>query len=486
MTITIGDMVYWIRGNSEKLPADLKKSEQQVKGFGSAVSESLKTQLNFALGAVMSDGMRQLSEGLKRFTTDLINTTVEYSNQMQDLALITGASIEDTSRLFNVADDLRIQYSDLATGLRIYSDFLSRTGSKEDASVESLAKLSDQYLLLNEGVERTSFLIERFGARSGTELGKLLAIGSDALLEMNAAVDENLILTNESVKASEEYRLTLDNWEDSIQGLKLSLGETLLPILAKFLETIVDKGIPALEWIIEKFTNLPAPIQWVIVGLGGLLTIVAALAPQLLALGGIVKAIAGAGVLVALKGAIAGVIEHIAVWAVVTLPGLGAAITAFLTGPLLLLIAGIGILLFTIKEFGPAAWENFKGLYDLIRILIKGLSDRIKYEAKRIGINFIIGIGEGIAAGWGWLKGVIGQVAGLMTGSGASKTASSAAQGATTGAASGVTTYKSAVPLSVSVGTIQVNGSLSESERAWFTNQAKTIAVKSITEALTP
>ncbi len=49
-----------------------------------------------------------------------------------------------------------------------------------EPSIENLAKLSDEYLALAPGMERTQFLMDRFG-RSGDEMGKLLEKGRDFL-----------------------------------------------------------------------------------------------------------------------------------------------------------------------------------------------------------------------------------------------------------------------------------------------------------------
>lgn len=398
MSITLGDLVWWIRGKTDKLPEDLDKSKQQVEGWGKKVSETFKDQMNIAVGVFMSQGMMQLSGALQGFTDDLINTTVEYSNQMQDLALITGMTLEDTSRLYNVADDLRVGYSDLTTGMRIYADYLDRTNSTENLTIESLARLSDEFLKLAPGVEQTAFLIERFGARSGTEMGKLLAIGSQAILDMAGALDENLIVTEETVKVTEEYRLALDEWEDSIQGLKIALGQEFLPYLTQFTGWMTSNGIPALQGFIDWFKQLPAPVQSASIGLLGVLAALTAMAPMILSISTLIGP---------LIGMITGIPAFLTGTLFPALTTIGTGIVSFLVTPVGVLVLAITGLILVIGSLGREAWTAMKQLYDIMMTTLIRIAHNLGMRGVEAGLNIVYGIGKGIRSGVGWLVDII-------------------------------------------------------------------------------
>jgi hypothetical protein len=102
-------------------------------------------------------------------------------------------------------------------------------------NIEGLAKLSDQYLALKPGVERTQFLLDKFG-KSGMEMGKLMEKGGAGIREMSDAVDENLIMTQKGIDAADNYQEALDNWNDSIQAVKISIGNELLPVMTDLLD----------------------------------------------------------------------------------------------------------------------------------------------------------------------------------------------------------------------------------------------------------
>lgn len=153
---------------------------------------------------------------------------VNYAEQVKNLSRNIGVSAEDASRLIQVADDVRISYSSLGTALKI-----AQKGGI-DTSVEGLAKLADQYQKLAPGIERTQFLMKTFG-RSGMEMGKLLEQGGDGVREMAGEIDKSLIITEAGIKASDEYQAALDEFNDSVMALKISIGNELLPTMTKML-----------------------------------------------------------------------------------------------------------------------------------------------------------------------------------------------------------------------------------------------------------
>lgn len=426
MGITIGDAILWIRGDRSKLSPDLNAAETQTKSWGSRLSGALKDQMNFAMGQIMASGLTQLSNSITNFMREAIDTTQKYNEEIADLSRLTGATLEDSSRLYNVADDLRVGYGDLSSALRIYATRLKDTGSQEQLSIETLAKLSDEYLKLPPGIARTNFLIERFG-RNGAELAKILEKGSDELRRMGEGLDKNLIVTEESVAASEAYRLALDEWDDSIKGLKIAFAQELLPYLTEFLKFMTAEGIPALRSFIDWFKGLPEPVQKGSMALGGLFFVLMKIGPAVLGITGLLNMLSGGGTAGAAGGAAAGAAAKggglmglvniirgavIPVWNF--LGTVFSSVAAALLSPIGLLVMAIGLLIFTWQNLGPAATKALEQLVFIFTHSGKNLAKNVKEIFRQTGQSIIFGIYEGIKQHAPWLFNIIDNLAGAM------------------------------------------------------------------------
>lgn len=157
---------------------------------------------------------------------------VEYAEQVKNLSRSLGASAEDTSRLIQVADDVRISYD----SLKIAMKEAQKDGI--EPSIESLAKLSDQYLAIQSPAERTKFLLETFG-KSGLEMGKLMEKGGDGIRAMNEEISNSLIITEEGIKASDDYQRSLDQLEEVSQAVEISFGSKLIPVMNAFMRIVL-------------------------------------------------------------------------------------------------------------------------------------------------------------------------------------------------------------------------------------------------------
>jgi len=168
---------------------------------------------------------------LSETVVESISVYTEYAAEVENTMRLTGMSAEETSRMIQVADDMKISTEQLTVAMR----FMAKNGM--EPNIETLSQLSDEYLALNPGQERAAFLMEKFG-RSGLQMGKLMEQGSDKIKEMNASIDENLIMTDEGIAAADKYRLQVDELSDSWQGLQIQLGSQVVPALSDTLDAM--------------------------------------------------------------------------------------------------------------------------------------------------------------------------------------------------------------------------------------------------------
>lgn len=140
-----------------------------------------------------------------------------YAGQVRDLALVSGTGAEEASRLLQVLDDYQISAQDVTAATR------AMTKEGLTPSIDTLAKLSDQYLQINDAQARNEFIIKNLG-RSGLQWVNVLQQGSDAIREQSGEVSKSLILNDEMIEKAEKERLAMDALADAWQGFKVQVG----------------------------------------------------------------------------------------------------------------------------------------------------------------------------------------------------------------------------------------------------------------------
>ena len=193
----------------------------KVTGAGNKLAAGFKSLTGFSLGA--GAAMAAVGAGVK-FLQQAVEETVNYATEIDNMSRLLGISTEDTSRLVQASDDLFISQEKLSSGLQ------AATRQGIDVSIEGLKKLSSQYLALPEGVERSTFVLKTFG-RSGAEMGKLMEVGAEGIDKATSAIADNMVITDKSYEEIMDYKRSVDNLNDSWQGVKYTIGMEVIPQL---------------------------------------------------------------------------------------------------------------------------------------------------------------------------------------------------------------------------------------------------------------
>jgi hypothetical protein len=157
------------------------------------------------------------------------------SESVRDLALVSGTSAEESSRFIQVLDDFQLSAQDATSAAR----FLAKNGLSP--TIETLAKLSDEFRAIKDPAEAMVFVQENLG-RGGAKWVNVLNQGSAALIANSKAIEGNLILNDQQIKMYEVGRLAIDRYVDKLEGFKVSLGSSVGNVLA-----FVDAAIRANE-----------------------------------------------------------------------------------------------------------------------------------------------------------------------------------------------------------------------------------------------
>jgi hypothetical protein len=210
----------------KKSAGSVDQGAQQIKGSFAGIQGTIK---NFIVGG----GLLVAGQQIFSFVKDMVQGTIDYGLEVDALAKVTQTSYEETSKLIQVADDARIGQDQLKVALREMVD------NGIQPTIENMARLSDEYLAIQDPVKRADFLMEKFGKRAGIELGRMMEMGGDGI---KAAADEaerlNLVLGKDGVKAAKDYYDQMDNLNDQWEGFKMGMGGSVLPGITEFLAGI--------------------------------------------------------------------------------------------------------------------------------------------------------------------------------------------------------------------------------------------------------
>lgn len=220
---------------------------------------------------------------------------------------------------------------------------LSQIASKGKVSAEEIGQLAERVPQIRQ------IMIAAFGT-ADTEWFQKQGIGAQQFVEKVTAELAKLPPVTGGMKND------FENLKDQITITLGQIGEALSPIVAKVVQFLADKIVPAIQAAVDWFKGLPAPVQGAIGALAGLAAVVG---PLLLVLGQLVGAFTMLspviGPVVAAIGGFTGITEIVAIVVALTaaLGALGVWISEH--GPQIQAVLGEAFTI--VKE----RWETFFG-----------------------------------------------------------------------------------------------------------------------------
>ncbi|MDF2881672.1 MAG: hypothetical protein K0R54_2229 [Clostridiaceae bacterium] len=345
--------------NLESLEKQAKQSNSAIKGFADAgdkltsigkkmsvVSAGIAAGVGAAANSALesADNLIKLADQTGLTTTELQELQYVGGQVGVELDTIAGAQAKLTKAMSGARDGTGAQADAFKTlGISV-TDANGQLRNAQDVMGETLNKLNG----IENETERDALSMAIFG-KSAMELNPLMKLGADGIAEMKQNAHDMGIVMDEETIAS------LDNFGDSMEGLKSvsisAIGEALTP----FIEKLTD--------MVNWFANLDGGTKSAILTI---LAIVAALGPLLMIIGSIST---GISVLIPIVGGVIAAFSAGGVAAGV----LGTAFTV-LTGPIGLAIAFIaaliamGVKLYknwdAVKEYADSLKEKLKNMFD--------------------------------------------------------------------------------------------------------------------------
>ncbi len=206
------------------------RASSELKKVESSMSSTL-TAFGAATGIAAGVGL-----AIKK----VVDKTVDYAFQVDDLSRALGTNAEESSKLIQMADDLRIDVGTLKVGFK--------AALKEGVipSIEGLKDLAKEYQAIQDPAKKSQFAMEKFG-KAGLELNKILELTPQQIDAMAASAEKaGKVLDDQGVKKAKEYYAQIDNLGDAWEGLQIRAGSTAIPIVTDALTRLneeMDKGI---------------------------------------------------------------------------------------------------------------------------------------------------------------------------------------------------------------------------------------------------
>jgi len=210
-----------------RVSADTAEARRQLTGLEGTFTE-LNSMVNLAI-----TGIQAAYAVLQSAYENLIQPTIDYSNQVRDLSLLTGETTEQSSQLLTVLADLGVTSAELESAMRTMKD------NGLNPTVATMARLSDEYLRLNPGLERQNFLAETFGERIGPEFARIMSLGGEAIRDMASAIPEALQLTAADQAAVAELEIAQLGLNQAWHTATTIIGLELIPALTRLLNNLM-------------------------------------------------------------------------------------------------------------------------------------------------------------------------------------------------------------------------------------------------------
>lgn len=241
-----------------KAKAEMAEFAGVTKTKGDEVGESFKS-----VGSMATTGLAVAGAALIAFGVHSASTFEQAGRETLKLTRYTGDTAENMSKLRYAAQQSGVGVDQLTNGMKFLSRAMVGTGSAHDALVnlgvattdaqghlrsvnDVLLDTADKFEHMQNGAEKTAEAVKIFG-RAGADLLPMLNKGRDGLVALEAEAQKyGMVLTGDNLNAVKESIQAHRQFDAAMQGLQISIGQHVLPVLTS---------------LTEFFTKLPGPIK---------------------------------------------------------------------------------------------------------------------------------------------------------------------------------------------------------------------------------
>ncbi len=215
----------------------------------------------------ITDGAKAMGAALAAaFTLDAIKDgvlqAVNFADAMGDMAARTGQSVESLTAMGYAAQFSGSSVETYSAGIEKLSDNIASAAAGNDAAAQMFGRLgvsvrdangqirdSNQVLLdladkvaaMQSPAEKTAAVMDLFGKTAGPELLQLLNQGKDGITALTAEAQQmGAVISTETAEQDGQFNDALDRAKIASNGLFLTIGKEVLPVLNSFSSKATD------------------------------------------------------------------------------------------------------------------------------------------------------------------------------------------------------------------------------------------------------
>ena len=238
------------------------KLDQDITVFG----QNIGTTADFLSGMGVSipvTPMQLFGQAVQiagQYAAESLGEFSSYIGEIDRLSKFTGVSTEEMSRLLKITSDMRIESGASEEALK------KMTENGMTPTIRNLEGLADEYNALNNPLQRSQFLMEKFG-EAGIEMARIMDLGSEGISNMAGSVEDWMIVSGRSQEELYAYGEALNRWEDATNRAQYAIGSRLMPIMTDLIGLITitedewDSAIDSLGSGWEKVGNILLALQ---------------------------------------------------------------------------------------------------------------------------------------------------------------------------------------------------------------------------------
>jgi hypothetical protein len=248
--------------------------------FGKKLSDDVKSQtsgIGGDLGNTIMGGLKAMAAPLaalavglsvKGVIDDSIKAFDDLGTSVRGMQRIAGGSMEQVSGLRGAMQLAGVNADDTTAAFTRFQKQLGETSGDAKATAEMAQKLgvsftdasgaikpmseilpglADKFKEMPNGAEKTALATDLFG-RSGAQLIPILNKGSDGMAELTQkAKDMGLVLDDQSMGALADSKKAQREWDATLQGLQVTMGQVLMPIMEAFSRVVREQISPFIK-----------------------------------------------------------------------------------------------------------------------------------------------------------------------------------------------------------------------------------------------
>lgn len=220
-------------GIGDGLGSSLPKAKGGVKGFVGEIGAAF---------AAIPLPVVAAGAAVGAFALKAVNDFQRVALESGKLHDATGLAVEDASRWIEVAADVGVGTDQLGTSFNFLFKSIGKNPEKFRelgiTAIDARGQILQAIDVLNrtpEGAERAALGVQIFG-RSWDEMSELIALGASEVASALDDVSGAKIIDDADLAQARGYRQSMDQLTDAIDEVALTIGQALVPALAKAFE----------------------------------------------------------------------------------------------------------------------------------------------------------------------------------------------------------------------------------------------------------